>query len=100
MIGFNSNNNSKDLDKPNWSLLDFDFVSDCVDVLTFGANKYGEYSWQTMDNPVDTYFAALMRHIIEWRNGNHTDTDTGKSHLAHVFCNLMFLNYFDNEDKE
>ena len=104
MIGFNTNNNTnsnlKDLDKPNWSLLDFNFIGDCVDVLTFGAKKYGEYDWQTMANPTETYFAALMRHIVAWRNGEVTDPDTGKSHLAHAFCNLMFLNYFEREDKE
>lgn len=88
----------KDLTKPNWALLDYNFIGDGVDVLTFGAKKYGVEDWMKMNDATEVYFAALMRHLVAWRNGEVADKDTGKSHLAHAFCNLMFLNHFDKEN--
>ena len=86
--------------KARWDLIDLDFVQEGVDVLTFGAEQYGENNWQEVENAENRYFAALMRHLVAYRNGETQDPDTGMSHLAHAFCNLMFLRHFEklNED--
>lgn len=88
-----------DQDKARWDLLDYTFVGDAVDVLTFGAKKYGPNSWKKVENGEERYFAALMRHIVAWRKGEAIDSETGKSHLAHALCNLMFIYNFDKEKK-
>lgn len=89
-----------DESKARWDLLDYSFVAEGVDVLTFGATEYGENSWKSVPNASERYFAALMRHIVSWRSGEKTDPQTGKSHLAHALCNLMFLFGFERMNEQ
>jgi hypothetical protein len=80
-----------DTSKPRWDLLPLELIEKTVDVLTFGAKKYGPNNWQSVDNANERYYAALMRHITAWRKGELNDPETGISHLAHATCNLLFL---------
>ena len=100
MFDNKGNGHKNDEGKARWDLIDLDFVQEGVDVLTFGAEQYGENNWQEVENAENRYFAALMRHIVAYRNGETHDLDSGVSHLAHAFCNLMFLRHFEklNED--
>ena len=59
-------------------------------VLTHGAAKYGEQTWNIPD-PKGRYHAALMRHIEAWRSGEDIDPDSGLPHLAHAIANVVFL---------
>ena len=34
---------------------------------------------------------ALQRHLWAWKEGEQMDTESGKHHLAHALCCLMFL---------
>lgn len=87
----------QDAGKPRWDLLPFKPIEEVVDVLTAGAAKYSENGWQQVDNGRERYFAALMRHIVAWREGQTCDPESGKSHLIHAMCNLIFLYHFDNQ---
>lgn len=62
-----------------------------VEVLTFGANKYGAENWRLVDNHKNRYYAAAMRHIEAWRQGEQKDKESGLHHLAHALCCLTFL---------
>lgn len=84
-----------DAGKPRWDLLPWDPVAEVVDVLTFGAEKYGADNWKHVDEPEDRYFAAAMRHLIAWKEGPPFDRDSGKHHLAHAVCCLLFLIWGD-----
>ena len=65
-------------------------------VLTHGAEKYGENSWQKV--APKRYRAALMRHICKWlKNPFGKDADSGLPHLWHVACNVAFLIVLDKE---
>ncbi len=77
--------------KLRWDLLPYDVIEDVVDILTYGANKYGDNNWQKVDT--DRYVAALWRHFAAWRTGEELDKESGKHHLAHALCNLMFINW-------
>jgi hypothetical protein len=77
--------------KNRWDLLPIDCVEDVVKILSFGAKKYGKENWKELDDFEDRYYAALMRHIVEWRKGNTIDEESGLSHLSHAMCNLVFL---------
>lgn len=89
-----------DADKTRYDLVDLDFIEQFADVLTFGAKKYGPNSWKKVEDGKNRYFSALIRHIIAFRKGEKNDPETGKSHLAHAVCNLMFMFGFDKmEDK-
>ena len=84
-----------DYGKTMWNLLDYVAIEDVAKVLTFGANKYSADNWKKVPDAQERYFAAAMRHLTQWRNGEAVDSETNISHLAHAMCNLMFLHNFD-----
>ena len=89
-----------DTGKPRWDLLPWAEVEQVVKVLTFGAVEYGDYNWQKVvaEKP-SRYFAALHRHVVAWRKGEKNDPKSGKSHLAHAVCCLLFLMWHDRNDR-
>ena len=62
-----------------------------VDVLTFGAQKYEPNNWIHVSDSKRRYFDALNRHLWAWKEGEQLDPESGKHHLAHAMCCLMFL---------
>ena len=62
-----------------------------VDVLTFGAEKYEPDNWKHVPDSKRRYFDALQRHVWAWKEGEQIDPESGKHHLAHALCCLMFL---------
>jgi len=65
-------------------------LMDVVEILTLGANKYRDRNWEA-GMPWGRAFAAAMRHLWAWWGGEDLDPETGKSHLAHAACSLLFL---------
>ena len=60
------------------------------EILTFGAKKYADRNWEKgmkWSRP----FGALMRHMWAWWMGENFDKETGKSHLWHAGCCIVFL---------
>ena len=79
--------------KRRWSLLDLKTLEGLIQVLEFGAEKYGDYNWQK-GLPVTEVYESLMRHIIAWKDGKDIDDESGLSHLDHAICNLYFLKWY------
>lgn len=88
-----------DSGKLRWDLLPVEEIEGIVDVLTFGANKYADNSWQNVDNGIERYYAALMRHIIAWRKGEKKDDESGIDHLYHALTNLVFISWLTKNAK-
>lgn len=86
-----------DKDKPDWSLLPIGEIEKVVEILTFGAKKYGRNNWQDLENGSERYYAALMRHLSAWLQGEDNDPESGMSHLSHVMCNAMFMSWLSEE---
>lgn len=86
-----------DNEKPRWSLLPFEALSEVVDVLTSGAKKYAPDNWKHVPNAEERYVDAAMRHFTAWIAGEKKDPETGKSHLAHVMCCVLFLMWFEKK---
>jgi len=63
-------------------------------ILQFGAEKYGDYNWQK-GICFSRVYAALERHLQNYRLGGHTDLESGKPTLWHALCELAFLVYYD-----
>jgi hypothetical protein len=76
--------------KPRLELVPWAAVTEIAEVLTFGAEKYDANNW-CRGARWGRYFAALCRHIFAWWGGEEKDPETGKSHLAHAGCCLLFL---------
>ena len=80
--------------KPRWSLLMrgcADALQAVVRVLTFGAQKYADDSWQGVQNGQQRYRDALYRHMNAIERGELVDDESGESHWAHVATNALFL---------
>jgi hypothetical protein len=86
--------------KNRWDLLPIDCIEEVVKILTFGSQKYGDNSWQEIENANERYYAALMRHLAASRMGEKTDPESGLSHLSHVMCNVVFLLWLEKHTKE
>jgi len=62
-----------------------------VEILTFGAEKYEPDNWKYVPDSKRRYFDAMQRHLWAWKEGEQNDPESGKNHLAHALCCLMFL---------
>ena len=80
-----------DADKPDWSLLPLKTIEGLVKVLTYGAKKYSRDNWKKVSN--ERNFAALMRHLSKWQDGEEFDPESGLHHLDHALCDLMFIRH-------
>lgn len=91
--------------KLQYGLLPPNALEATVDILTFGAEKYEPDNWKWVPDAKRRYFDALQRHLWAWKKGEQNDQETGKNHLAHALCCLMFLYEhdtidFSNDDKD
>lgn len=88
-----------DQGKLRWHLLPWNEIKDVAEVMEHGAVKYGEFNWQNVQEPYTRYFNAAMRHILAWQStrpgDSLLDAESGKHHLAHAVCCLLFLMHFD-----
>jgi hypothetical protein len=62
-----------------------------AEVLTFGADKYGDTNWKNVPNAMQRYEAAMKRHIAAYKLGEMKDPETGCSHLAHAQACITFM---------
>lgn len=88
-----------DSGKVRWDLVPFRQLEEIAKVLTFGAIKYPANSWQGVEK--ERYQAALMRHFVDYMEGEQVDSESGLQHLSHLACNAMFLLWMEaNESKD
>lgn len=80
--------------KLRWDLAPFKEFEQVVEVLTFGANKYRDNGWMSVET--HRYQAALMRHFAAYMRGESVDPESGLSHLAHAATNAIFLMWKEN----
>ena len=94
----NGKGTKNDNDKVRLDLIEPEFVEGLGKVLTMGAKKYSDNNWQ---NNLETkrIFGAMFRHLIAYRKGEKIDPESGLSHLYHIACNAMFLDWYDRKEK-
>lgn len=61
-----------------------------AEVLSFGAEKYGERNWEN-GMEWSRLFDAALRHQKDFLKGERKDPESGYSHLKHAFANLGML---------
>lgn len=84
----------KDEGKPRMDLIPAGWIKVLAAVVTAGAQKYGENTWPQVPNGINRYYAALMRHLLAYRDGELCDED-GQFHLAKVALNAFYLLSFE-----
>jgi hypothetical protein len=89
-----------DQDKVRLDLVEPDFIIGIAKVLTKGAEKYEPESWKTVPDAKNRYYAAALRHLLAWRNGEEIDPEWNLPHMFHLACNIMFLHYLDKEHND
>lgn len=83
--------------KLRWDLLPLQEIEDIVRVYTAGADKYGDNTWQNLDNGYQRYKAAMLRHLLEYEKGNEIDEETGCRHVAQVAWNAIAMLYYSKQ---
>lgn len=83
-----------DAGKPRMDLLPPEALSEVAAVLALGAEKYAAHNWRK-GFAYSRLIAAALRHVFAWVGGENTDPESGKSHLAHAACCLLFLITFE-----
>jgi len=75
--------------KLRWDLAPWKAFEKVVEVITKGAQKYGEDNWKLINSEV--FDAAMMRHYVSYKNGERYDNQWNLTHLSHFVCNAIFL---------
>ena len=82
--------------KKRWSLVHYKSLDPLVEVLEFGAEKYGEFNWQKGLDKKEI-LESMMRHLAALIDGEQNDKESGLHHIGHIMCNAMFYEYFNNK---
>lgn len=90
-----------DENKPMYNLLPPNAIDSMARVMTFGAMKYKPNSWKLVENGLERYRAALLRHTFAIQRGEYLDEESGLPHSAHIMCCAAFINEIEyaNETK-
>lgn len=89
-----------DGEKSRPDLLPLKALQDVIDVLGYGAKKYSADNWKKVPDARRRYYAACLRHVFAWWQGEERDPESGLPHLAHACCCLLFiLEGFSSEEK-
>lgn len=79
-----------DTGKPRMDLLEYTSLAEMAKVMGYGADKYDTYNWKKGID-YSRLYAAALRHLGQFWDGQDTDPETGISHIAHAGCNIMML---------
>jgi hypothetical protein len=89
-----------DKEKLRWDLVPWSALSQVVEIMNHGAQKYGDDNWKSLPDAKRRYFAAAIRHLAALGDGEVADTDSGLHHAAHAACGLIFYLWHDAQKKE
>lgn len=64
-------------------------IEGVVRVGTFGANKYSDGGWLEVDNGINRYRDAQLRHESKRSQGELVDPDSGLPHDYHIAWNIL-----------
>lgn len=81
-----------DIEKPRMDLVLRGFshaIEDIAEVGTYGAHKYTDDGWQSVDNGIERYLSAMIRHYLKYRQGEMYDVESELPHLSHMAWNAL-----------
>jgi hypothetical protein len=88
-----------DAGKMRYTLLPWRALDEVTAVLEHGVAKYGEGNWREVPEARRRYIDATLRHVraVMADVGEDLDRDSGRHHLAHAVCSLLFVLELDLE---
>ena len=80
-------------------------ISEVAAVSNFGATKYAWNGWLYVDDGINRYSDAMVRHLAEEGKGEVLDPESGLHHAAHVAWGALarlelMLNNLEFKDRE
>lgn len=56
-----------------------------------GEPKYGPFNWREKQISATVYYAAALRHLMAWYDGEDNARDSGKPHLHHALACIAMI---------
>lgn len=75
--------------KDRMELLPLEALREIAGLMTFGADKYTDNGWRHVENGIDRYKGALLRHL-QGEEVRVFDDETGFMEATAVACNALF----------
>ena len=72
-------------------------LTEVAKVWAFGADKYQKHNWAYVENALDRYSNALVRHLLE---GEEYDQESELLHASHVAWNALARLHFIIQHKK
>ena len=91
-----SNGIKYDEGKPRLAEMVIDFKEPLLElckVWEFGANKYSKSNWKEVDNGIDRYTNAMLRHLVA-EDDKLYDDESKLLHASHIAFNALARLYF------
>lgn len=82
-----------------YDLIPWESMDEVARVYGEGAKKYAENNW-ALGYDWSLSYAALMRHLTQFWNGESIDEESTCHHLASVVFHALALMYFEEHHKE
>lgn len=77
--------------------IDTPTLLEVMDIISYGAVKYAPENWKKVDRARERYSDAFWRHyhhqVYYPEDLDARDKESGKFHISHAICNLLFLTY-------
>jgi len=77
-----------------FDLIPWQSVAAISRIYHYGATKYSARNWQK-GYAWSLSYAALMRHLAAWWEGENCDRESGQSHLAHAGFHILSLLWYE-----
>lgn len=79
-----------DVNKAEMALLPQEALEEIAIILTYGKNKYGAWNW-AKGLKWGRVLSAVYRHLGAFQQKQDLDLESGRLHLAHAACGILFL---------
>jgi hypothetical protein len=56
-----------------------------------GADKYGRFNYRDTSATASVFYDAILRHLVDWYNGEDYAHDSKVHHLAHIMASCAIL---------
>lgn len=76
-------------------------LEDIIKVMMYGAytKGYERDNWKKCKD-IRRYYNAARRHQEAHMLGQYNDPESGLPHLSHALCNLVFMNFLEEEKRK